>query len=424
MLSLLAIITYLDRVCISVAGPRMQAELHISPEAWGWVTGIFALSYGLFEIPSGARGDRIGPRKVLTRIVIWWSAFTALTGIVSNYFLLLVTRFCFGIGEAGAYPNAATVIARWFPVKRRARAWGIVWMTSQLGGAIAPLLVVPIQTHYGWRASFYAFSVLGVIWAVAWYAWFRDSPGEMPGVGEAERKELAETGPRAGHTVPWGLALRSANLWKLMGIAACYVYTVYFFSSWFHTYLVKGRGFHESDLWLSSLPYFVGAGANCLGGFASDWLVGRLGLKKGRRIIGLVGLGAAALFMTAAILTTSGAWALAFLSLAYGGTTFQQPNLCAVALDIGRTHAGAVLGFGNTAAQVGSFTSSVAFGYLMQHYGSYNAPLVPMVVLLVVGTVLWSRVDPTREIFIPVDLSAESAALLSPGVTPPVTIAP
>lgn len=399
MLSLLAIITYLDRVCISVAGPRMQAELGISPEAWGWVTGMFVLSYGIFEIPCGALGDRIGPRRVLTRIVTWWSAFTALTGVVSNYFLLLVTRFCFGMGEAGAYPNAAAVIARWFPLKRRARTWGIVWMTSQLGGAMAPLLVVPIQVHFGWRMSFYVFSVLGVIWAVAWYAWFRDSPAEMPGVTAAEREELKDTGPKANHVIPWAIALRSGNLWRLMGIAACYVYALYFFQSWFHTFLVKGRGFGEGDLWLSSLPYFVGAGANCLGGFGSDWLVARSGLKAGRRVVGLVGLGTAALCIAATIATTSGPWTLLFLSLAYGGMTLQQPNMAAVALDIGGAHAGVIYGFANTAAQAGGFVSSIAFGYLVQHFGSYNAPLVPMVVTLVVGTYLWTRVDPTREIF-------------------------
>src|SRR6476469_9057204 len=121
-LSLLSIITYLDRVCISVAGPRMQEALHIDPVGWGWVTGVFTLSYSAFEIPSGVMGDRIGPRRVLTRIVLWWSAFTSLTGAVSNYFVLLLVRFCFGIGEAGAYPNASVVIGRWIPVRNRARA--------------------------------------------------------------------------------------------------------------------------------------------------------------------------------------------------------------------------------------------------------------------------------------------------------------
>lgn len=410
MLSLLAIITYLDRVCISVAGPRMQAELGISPEAWGWVTGMFALSYGLFEIPSGALGDRIGPRKVLTRIVIWWSTFTALTGAVSHYALLLVTRFCFGMGEAGAYPNAAVVIARWFPLKRRARTWGIVWMTSQIGGAISPLLVVPIQIHFGWRMSFYAFSVLGVIWAVTWYAWFRNFPAEMPGISDAEREELKDTSPRTSHSMPWGLALRSGNLWTVMGICACYVYALYFFQSWFHTFLVKGRGFGEGDLWLSSLPYLVGAAANCLGGFSSDWLVGRLGLKNGRRVVGLVGLGTAALCVAATIVSTSGIWTLVFLSLAYGGMTLQQPNIAAVALDIGRSHAGVIYGFGNTAAQAGGFISSVVFGYLVQRFGSYNAPLFPMVATLLLGTFLWTRLDPTREIFGPSDHPGKPAA--------------
>src|SRR5215475_2539777 len=149
-LVLLAAITFIDRVCISVAGPRMQEDLGIDPVGWGWVTAMFTLSYGLFEIPTGALGDRIGPRRVLTRVVLWWSVFTSLTGAVTNYYVLLATRFCFGIGEAGAYPNVSSVIARWFPPHKRGRAWGIVWGMSQLGGALSPVLVVPIQSHYGW----------------------------------------------------------------------------------------------------------------------------------------------------------------------------------------------------------------------------------------------------------------------------------
>ena len=153
-LCLLLVITYLDRVCISVAGPRMQEALRLSPMAWGWVTGIFTLSYAAFEIPSGWLGDRIGPRKVLTRIVLWWSAFTSLTGLATGLYPLLSTRFLFGMGEAGAFPNASIAVARWFPVHERGRAFGITLMAAQIGGAFAPLLVVPIQIHYGWRASF------------------------------------------------------------------------------------------------------------------------------------------------------------------------------------------------------------------------------------------------------------------------------
>src|ERR1700752_2815354 len=96
LLVLLFGITYLDRICISVAGPRIQEDLHIGPVGWGWVTGAFTISYCLFEIPSGVLADRIGPRRVLTRIVLWWSAFTSLTGMVASYGWLLVVRFCFG----------------------------------------------------------------------------------------------------------------------------------------------------------------------------------------------------------------------------------------------------------------------------------------------------------------------------------------
>src|SRR5215216_3149286 len=128
LLFLLSIITYMDRVCIGLAGKRIQADLGLNESQLGWVVGIFALSYGLFEIPTGALGDRIGPRKVLTRIVLWWSAFTSLTGLVSNYYVLLATRFAFGAGEAGAYPNSSSSISRWFPLTERARAHGTVWM--------------------------------------------------------------------------------------------------------------------------------------------------------------------------------------------------------------------------------------------------------------------------------------------------------
>ena len=150
----LGAITYLDRIAISVAGPRIQEDLGLSPEMWGWVVGIFTLSYALFEIPTGRMGDRTGPRRVLTRVVLWWSAFTALTGAVSSYAVLLATRFMFGVGEAGAFPNTGMCVSRWFPASERARAYGFFLMSTQLGGALSPLLIVPLQIWLGWRATF------------------------------------------------------------------------------------------------------------------------------------------------------------------------------------------------------------------------------------------------------------------------------
>ena len=142
------------------------------------------------------------------------------------------------MGEAGAFPNASVAVARWFPVHERGRAFGISLMSSQLGGAIAPLLVVPIQIHYGWRASFFVFGILGVAWSAIWYSWFRDSPAEKAGVSQAELEETRDLVGGPHHAgLPWKIVFRSGNLWRTMGVAYCYVYTLYFFQSWFHTWL-------------------------------------------------------------------------------------------------------------------------------------------------------------------------------------------
>jgi len=398
----------------------MQEALHIGPLAWGWVTGVFTLSYAAFEIPCGALGDRIGPRRVLTRIVLWWSGFTSLTGAVTGFAPLLLTRFLFGAGEAGAFPNASIAVARWFPVHERGRAFGISLMASQLGGAFAPVLVVPIQIRYGWRASFFLFGILGVAWSLVWYRWFRDSPAEKPGVSEAELAETRDMPAKAHHGLPWRIALRSANLWAAMAVAGCYVYTYYFFQSWFHTYLVKARGYSEADLLLSSLPFLIGAGANLGGGLASQALVKRRGLKWARCTIGAFGMGTAGLCTIAVMFTQQWLGALILLSVIYGGICFQQPTMFAACLDIGGEYAGSVVGAMNTAAQIGSLMSSVAFGFLVDRYGSYDLPFIPMAALLLFGAWLWLKIDPSRTLIpkqpsaMPDGVAGAAAAAIAP----------
>ena len=398
LLILLFAITYIDRVCISVAGPRMQEDLGIDPIGWGWVTSMFTLAYCLFEIPTGALGDRIGPRRVLTRVVVWWSIFTSLTGMVSTLPALLITRFLFGAGEAGAFPNASIVVSRWFPPTQRASMSGVLLMASQIGGAIAPLLVVPIQIRYGWRASFMVFGFVGMLWAASWYRWFRDSPAEKAGVSQAELDELSGVPAAPTHGFPWRVALKSNSVLALMGTAFCYVYVYTFFQTWFHTFLVKGRGFSEGGLWLSALPYGIAACANLAGGAASDALVRRLGVTWGRRSIGIVSLGSACLFTVAAMVTQQQVLTVVLLAAVYGAITFQQSGVFGVCLDIGRKHAGSVVGLMNTSAQVGGFISSIAYGYIVEHFQSYNAPFIPMAVLLFIGALLWFRIDATTEL--------------------------
>ena len=205
----LAIVTFLDRIAIAVASPRMQAELHIPPERWGWVLGAFVLAYGLFEIPTGALGDRSGQRTILARIVIWWSAFTALTGAATGFGYLVVVRFLFGAGEAGAYPNMAGVIARHFPLREHARSQGFIWAASRFGGALAPLVVVPLQAAIGWRATFGVLGATGIAWAIVWLWWFRDSNG-IYGIA------------RTHAMLPWSVLFRSAQIRRIVAMYFCY----------------------------------------------------------------------------------------------------------------------------------------------------------------------------------------------------------
>src|SRR2546426_10502789 len=182
----LSVVTYLDRVCIATAATSIREELHLSAVQMGFVFSAFTLAYACFEIPSGWLGDMIGPRKVITRIVLWWSAFTTLTGLVHHFATLLTVRFLFGAGEAGTYPNATKVLSRWMPTVERGFGQGMVWMSGRLGGAFAPALVVFMIARMGWRPTFWIFGVVGVAWAACFWCWFRDRPQEKPKVNEAE----------------------------------------------------------------------------------------------------------------------------------------------------------------------------------------------------------------------------------------------
>ena len=375
----------------------MQEDLGIDAVGWGWVTGIFTLAYCLFEIPTGMLGDRIGPRRVLTRIVVWWSGFTALTGAMTGFYPLLLTRFLFGAGEAGAFPNASVVVSRWFPPRQRATMSGVILMASQMGGAVAPLLVLPIQMRYGWRMSFFVFGVAGLVWAAV------GTPGSAirlkKSVPAPRRHPPTPPGRRPRRAAfPWRLASRSRTVWSLLGLAFCYVYVYNFFQTWFHTFLVRGRGFSEASLLLSALPYVVAAAANLTGGTASDALVRRLGAKRGRRVIGATALTAAATFTTAAMLTDHRLLTVVFLALTYGAITFQQSGVFGVCLDIGGPSAGAMVGLMNTSAQVGGLAGAVLYGYIVDRTGSYDAPFIPMTVLLLLGAALWMNVDASQEV--------------------------
>jgi MFS family permease len=410
MLFLLSIITYLDRVCISVAMPQISKELGLSPSQIGWVLGVFTIAYGAFEVPGGWMADRFGARKVLTRIVVWWSAFTALTGAVTGFTGLWIVRALFGAGEAGAYPSSSSAISRWFPPHERARSHGFVWMASRLGGAIAPGAVIWLQTIYGWRAAFYIFAIPGLIWAVAWYVWFRDHPRVMKGVNE---KEIELIGPPAqGHRgLPFLKVMKSGNLWAIMAMYHTFCYGSYWYIAWAPTYLVNEKHIEGGLLAAySSLPFLLGAMANGAGGFTSDRLVKKLGLKEGRRAVGVGSLFLAGALMLASLGIENQTLAIIVLMAGFGAADFCLPNCWAVCLDIGKDNAGTVTGAMNTAGQIGASIMSIAFGALVESYG-YNAPLVGIALLFFVSASVWFVIDPTKPLVPPAEGLADELSL-------------
>jgi ACS family glucarate transporter-like MFS transporter len=390
LLVALSMITYLDRVCIAIAGPRMQEDLGIAPEHWGWVLGAFVFSYGVFEIPSGALGDRFGQRKVLMRIVVWWSAFTCLTGTVSGYLALVAVRLLFGAGEAGAFPNMSGSIARWFPPTEQARAQGAVWAASRAGGVLAPWLVVPIMASLGWRAAFWIFGASGLVWAAIWSAWYRDNPGPV-----SSEHTSVTTAARPG--VPWGPLFRSPQLWLLMAMYWCYVWGSMFYLTWFPTYLMKGRGLTEEEVGVyAASPFVLGVLGNLAGGHLSDRLARRFGLGPGRRLVGTTSLAVAAILILVSALTPGKAAAIVLLSLGFGAMDCMLPSAWAICLDLGKEHSGAVTGAMNSAGQAGGFACSVLFGYLVRASGSYDVPLFVIAAMVLLSALIFAWIDPTR----------------------------
>src|SRR6267142_6022767 len=206
----LAVVTYIDRVCISQAAPLITRDLGFTKEQMGYVFSAFTLAYAVFEIPGGYLGDRMGARRVLMRIVIWWSFFTAATGWAFNFGSITATRFLFGAGEAGCFPNLTKAFTTWLPQEERVRAQGITWMSARWGGAFTPYLVYQTFQLMSWQHAFELFGALGVVWALFFYRWYRDNPRDNPRVNAAELRLMRGSDELAGGhgNVPWAKFIR------------------------------------------------------------------------------------------------------------------------------------------------------------------------------------------------------------------------
>jgi len=358
----LSAVLYLDRICMSQAVVPIQEELGLTDTQISLVMMAFSLAYGLFEIPTGRLGDLYGSRSVLTRIVIWWSVFTGLTGACSGLITLVIVRFLFGAGEAGAFPNAARVIARWFPVPERGRVQGVMLSAAQFGAVVAPIGAAALIAWVGWRWSFVVFGFFGVAWAVGFWWWFRDDPAAHPGVNAAELAVIhADREPPAldPGPVPWRAVFTNRGIVALSFIMVFGAFYTYFFYSWFTKYLVAARGVSKLEAGTISSIVMAGSAAGTLfGGWLADQIPkhSRDPITARRRLAVVCYLiAAAALFLGVRCDDATALTALGCLSI--GAMHVTLPNWWSVAIPQCGRHVGALFGLMNGLGVLGAMTS-------------------------------------------------------------------
>ena len=400
MLVILGMVTFLDRINISVAGSSIMADLGLSPMEWGWVQSAFILSYGLMQIPMGALGDKYGHRSVLAVIVLWWSLFTAFTGMAGGLASLLVIRFMFGIGEAGSSPCSTGVISRWFKKTEVGKAQGYVWAASRMGGALTPFVVIPMMAWVGWRSAFYLLGAVGVVWAVVWYLWYRNPKTAASDDSQASSvtAQIQDVQPPTTQSL-WRTLLHAPQFWIICGMYFFYAFGSWFFFSWFPTFMELGRGFEKSELtYAVAVPFVMSMIGNISGGYLTDKLSAKYGLKVGRKAIGTVSLTVSAVCMFLAAFIPGKMAVFIFLSLCFGIFDLMLPSAWALCIDLGKQHAGTISGAMNTAGNLGGFCCGILFGQLVQSSGNYNLPLYMIAAMLLISAFLFSLINPTKQI--------------------------
>jgi MFS transporter, ACS family, glucarate transporter len=400
----LAAVTYLDRVCISVTAKHIMRDLSLSELQMSFVFSAFTAAYAIFEIPTGYWGDRIGTRRVLTRIVVWWSSFTVLTAAAFSYPSLLAVRFFFGIGEAGAWPNVARTFSRWFPAKERGTAQGIFFMGAHLAGGLTPLLVAALLVRLPWRAVFVIFGMVGFVWAAAWYRWFRDDPAKHPAVNAAELRTI-----ESGGRIETSHSLRAADFARLLrnrnviGLCLSYFtqsYGFYFYITWLPTYLEKARGFTSVKLGvLAGLPLMLSVLADLCGGLATDYASRRFGLRWGRAGVGVISCLGAGLAMLVGAGIEDGVSAAILIAIAAASSNLMLGASWGSCIDIGGNQTGLVGGVMNTAGQVGGILSPIILALILRYFSSWSAPLYLTGLLYTLGALAWCMVDASQPIW-------------------------
>lgn len=399
----LAFITYIDRACIGQAAPAISRELHLTPLQMGYVFSIFGFTYAAFEVPSGWLGDWIGPRKVLMRIVLAWSVFTAATGWAWNLPSLLVTRFLFAIGESGCFPNLAKCFSVWLPVRERGIAEGMKAASARWGGAVTPLLVVGLMNHFTWRGTFQIFALFGVVWAIVFYRWYRDDPRDRAGVNASELALLHGAASRAAGNagVPWKKFLSSRSAWLLWTQWFCYNYGFYFYLTWLPTYLQQARGIElRKSALLAGLPLLCAGSGSLVSGLIAlrlSKIIGDVSLT--RKITACTGFGASAIMLLVFARLHDPVLAIAALCVSSFAAEFSGPLAWTTCMDLGGRYVGSLTGGMNTLGQLGGGVGPAMLGMILTWFhNDWSIAFYVSAAVSSLGIVCWLLMDPVTSL--------------------------
>lgn len=399
----LGAVTYLDRACISTLAPDIQLDLGLDKDQMSWIFTAFAIAYAVFEIPTAWWADRVGTRQVLTRIVSWWSGFTMATAAAWNFWSMLVIRFLFGAGEAGAWPGVARTFSRWIPRSERGTIQGIFFAAAHAALGLTQLIAPAVGGLCGWRLTFVLFGVPGILWAIAWFRWFRDDPEQHPSLHPAELEEIVagrdqSTEQHEGWAY-WRQLLRHRNTLPICLMYFPNSFGFYFCITWLPTYLKEQHGFESTWLgFFAGLPFMLSIVGDLLGGWSTDAATRRFGLRIGRVGVGAASYLVAGIAMLLATTTAHPELAAWCIATAVAASMFTLGASWGTVIDVGGSHTGVVGAAMNTAGQIGAISCPLLVTWLQKNY-NWNAPLLLIGALYLVGAIAWAFINPHRKIF-------------------------
>ncbi len=389
-LTLITALTYVDRMNLGIAGKYIQDEFNFSTETMGWILSGFVLGYAIFQVPGGWAGDSIGPRRVLTFALLWWSVFTAATALTPGLPLakwlgmagaFFAVRFLIGVGEAAALPNANKIVAFWVGHKSRGVANALFLAGIGLGGTVTPVSIAWMMERWGWRTSFYVCGVAGIVLALAWNSYATDRPEQHPRVNTRElemiqRARAADASPTSSPNSPskarppWKKLLTRTTTWALMLSYFCEGYPNYIYYLWFFLYLVRVRGLtvKQAGLW-GMAPFLAILLLAPLGGWFSDRAVEKLGKRRGRQCAVWLGMTLSGALLTAGAHTGENSLAIVLLSCAAGFNLFATASWWAACNDLTPNFSGSLSAMMNTWGNIGGWLSPIVTAYIASRLG-------------------------------------------------------